>query len=101
MDRIRVEPDGSIRLPRAAMKALSLNPGSYVLVDIDDDEKTILIRKTQYDPFASAGKPSTEESFEDLLEEEDERAKRADRAFERLMENPPEVRPEDRPDLWK
>lgn len=99
MERIRVNDDGTIRLPKKYMKSLQLRARSYVNVDLDDGRIT-LERAEDYDPFAEPEKPADADFIAKGLVEDEKRAKEANRKFERMMEDPPEVRPEDRPEFW-
>jgi len=98
MQRIRVDRDGAIRLPSEILRALDLSPGSYIAVSVEG--KRLSIEKTRFDPFDQGDSPPDPDAIERILEEEKSRAEEADRTFEKLIENPPEVRPEDRRDLW-
>ena len=99
MERIRVNDDGTIRLPKGAMRALGIRAGSYILVGLDD-EKRVVIKPTDFDPFQEPLPKGDGDFIAKGLVEDEKRANEANKKFEQLMEDPPEVRPEDRPDFW-
>lgn len=100
MTRIKISHDGTIRLPAKMLRSIGLRPGSYAIVEKDEDEGRLWIEKTDYDPFAEGAEASAEDSIERIIEKEREKSDRATEKFEQLMEDPPEMRPEDRRDLW-
>ncbi len=96
--RIRVHDDGTLRLPAKLVRKLDLKAGSYVKVTVE--EGVLSLEETDFDPFEEAKKPTDPGSIEKFLQDEEQKKKDAAKTFEKLMENPPEVRPEDRPDFW-
>jgi hypothetical protein len=98
MERLRIGPHGELRLAKQQLQALDLQPGSYVTVRVE--KRRIVIEKSAFDPLADFGKKPDADALEKAIDQERDRARKADRTFEKLMENPPEVRPEDRPDFW-
>lgn len=98
MTRIKISDDGSIHVPAKLLKSIGLRPGSYAIVGKDDGR--LWIEKTDYDPFTEGAAPPPADSIERILEQEREKSDQASRKFERLIEDPPEVRPEDRRDFW-
>lgn len=99
MERLRVGNHGELRLPSKMLDALGIQPGSFVRLEVVDGK--LIVEKTKYDPFESIGKGNDPNALEKAFEDERKRAGKADRTFKKLMENPPEVRPEDHPDFWR
>jgi len=99
VERVRVSKDGSLKIPRSIVRSL----GIPALADVElrpRDDGTLEFVVQPHDPFEAGPQKPADDSFEKLVAEEDTRAEKADRKFRELMENPPEVRPEDRPDFW-
>ena len=99
MERVRVAKDGSLKIPRTVVQSLGISPSSWVELRPREDG-TLELVATPHDPFEEGPQAPEADSFEKLVAEEDTRAEKADEKFRKLMEGPPEVRPEDRRDFW-
>jgi len=93
-----VRQDGTIRLPKEAMEALDVGPGSYLKVTIHSGRVELV--KTVYDPWEEGQRKKKTASFEELLKRQKEDLAEAERDFMEKLKKPPDVRPEDRLDFW-
>ena len=96
--RIRIAPDGSIRLPAQTVEKLGWKTGSTLEVLVETDRVTL--RRLEVDPFAEALKKPDTDAFEKILDQHKKSQEDAFRSFEEKVKKPPEVQPEDRPDHW-
>jgi bifunctional DNA-binding transcriptional regulator/antitoxin component of YhaV-PrlF toxin-antitoxin module len=99
--RIRVSPDGSLRLPGELTEKLGWTTGSYLEVLVEGD--TLRLRRIEVDPFAEALKKPDAGMFEKLLEKQKKSQEDAARIFEEKIRKGDslEIRPEDKPDYWR
>jgi bifunctional DNA-binding transcriptional regulator/antitoxin component of YhaV-PrlF toxin-antitoxin module len=99
--RIRVSPDGSLRLPRETTEKLGWTTGSYLEVLLEGD--SVRLRRVEVDPFAEALKKPDAGMFEKLLEKQKKSQEDAAKAFEEKIRKGDsiEIRPEDKPDYWR
>jgi len=99
--RIRITPDGSVRLPADVTEKLGWQTGSYLEVSVEGD--TVKLRRIEVDPFAEALKKPDERAFEKILEKQKKSQDEAFKTFEERVKRGdiPEVRPEDKPDYWR
>ncbi len=101
METLRVRNDGSIRIHRDLLDALGIYPGSKIAVAREGDR--LVIRKVveEGDPFERAARGPDTSALERIREKQRLEKEKAKDRFEELMKNPPEVKPEDNPDLWR
>jgi bifunctional DNA-binding transcriptional regulator/antitoxin component of YhaV-PrlF toxin-antitoxin module len=101
MAETRIRRDGCIRVPEEIYDALGMFPGSKIRITLEG--KRIVIEKVEMaeDPFAAAAKGPDTSAIEKIQQQQKEAAQRARDRFKELMENPPEIKPEDNPDLWR
>ncbi len=97
-NRIRIAPDGSLKLPREVTEKLGWTTGSYLKVSVKGD--AVELQKVEVDLFAEAVKKPDEDAFEKIMKKQKESTKKAFKDFEVKIKDPPKVRPEDRPDFW-
>jgi AbrB family looped-hinge helix DNA binding protein len=80
-EEMKVGPKGQIVIPKAMRKALKIEPGSKVLLRLDDDQ--VIVKKPTFDAVAvfqrvaKSGKSITKintHSYEAELEERNQRA---------------------------
>ena len=96
--RIQIRRDGSIVLPKEALDALNAGPGSYLKVSLAKGK--IELEKTFYDPFAETPKGPDPDALDKIAKKQQEKLKEAEKEFFEKLKEPPELRPEDRPDFW-
>ena len=96
--RIRILPDGTLRVPRELTDKLGWGSGSYLEVSVKGD--TVSLRRVEVDPFAEAVKSPDANAFEQIMKRQEESAKQAAKDFETKIKDPPKIRPEDRPQFW-
>ena len=96
--RIRIAADGSIRLPEKLREQLGWTSASYLEFETADDRVTFW--KVEVDLFAEAMKKPDADGFEKALKRQKTSREDAFKEFEERMKDPPEVRPEDRPEFW-
>ncbi len=101
MSELRIRRDGCIRVPEEIYDALEMFPGTRILVKLEG--KRIIIEKVALadDPFAAAAEGPDTGALDRIQEEQREAAEKAREHFKEMMENPPEIKPEDNPDLWR
>ena len=97
--RIRIGPDGAIRLPDDLLEKLDWSRGHYLEITVDGD--AVRLEKVQVDPFAEAMKKPDPSEFDRILGEQKKSQADAFKAFEEKIKEPREVRPEDREDHWR
>ena len=97
-NRIRISPDGSLRLPRDISERLGWTTGSYLEVTVNGDK--VELRRVEVDLFAEATKKPDADAFEKIMKKQKESAQKAAEDFEVKIQSPPPIRPEDRPDFW-
>ena len=99
--RIRMLPDGSLRLPEEVLEKLGWQPGSYLEVSMAGG--AVQLRRVEVDPFREAAKKPDADAFEKILSQQQKSQEDAFKAFEERVKakdiSPP--RPEDRPDYWR
>ncbi len=96
--RIRIAPDGSLKLPRNISDKLGLTTGSYLEVSLKGE--TVVLKKVDVDLFAEAAKKPDEDAFEKIMKKQKESTEKAFQDFEVKIKDPPKLRPEDRPQFW-
>ncbi len=92
--------DGRLKLPRSAMEALSARSGSRVTVTIRGKE-VILAARVVDDPFTDAIETPEPDAFEKMMDAQQGERDRAEKTFDDLMENPPEIDPDEDRDRWR
>ncbi len=97
--RIRISPDGAIRLPEKLMDQLEWAGGHYLEFAVEDN--AVRLEKVDVDPFEEAMKKPDPSEFDRLLGEQKKSQEDAFKAFEEIIKKPPEVLPEDREDHWR
>ena len=96
--RIRIAPDGTIKLPRDVSDKLGFLTGSYLEVTVKDG--AVVLRKVDVDLFAEAVKKPDADAFEKIMRRQKESTEKAFQDFEVKIKDPPPLRPEDRPQFW-
>ncbi|MBI4582649.1 MAG: hypothetical protein HY717_01255 [Planctomycetes bacterium] len=96
--RIRINPDGSIKLPNEVMEALKWTTGSYLEFELKGDR--LHLWRVEVDLFAEAMKKPDQDGFDKILKKQKESQSKAFQDFEKKMKDPPKTRPEDRPEFW-
>jgi len=93
--------DNSIRIPDPICEALNLNPQTKVTVRMEGTR--VIIEKVALadDPFAKAAEGPDVSALDRIQKEQQAQKEKARDRFEELIKNPPEVKPEDNPDLWR
>jgi antitoxin component of MazEF toxin-antitoxin module len=101
MAELRIRRDGAIRVPEEMYDALGMFPGTKINVTLQGGK--IIIEKVALaeDPFAKAAEGPDLGALDKIQEKNREAAQRARERFKELMANPPEIKPEDNPDLWR
>ncbi len=101
MAELRIRRDSCIRVPEEIYDALGMFPGTKIRVTLEG--KRIVIEKVAMaaDPFAEAAKGPDTGALDRIQEQQKEAAQKARDRFKKMMENPPEILPEDNPDLWR
>jgi antitoxin component of MazEF toxin-antitoxin module len=97
----RVRRDGAIRVPDKLMEEVGLYPESRITIRIVDGRIVIAKAAMADDPFAAAAKGPDTSKIEKIQEKWREDKEKAKDQFEELLKNPPEIKPEDNPDLWR
>jgi len=100
MPDIVVDHKGRITLPPYALKALGAKTGKPVRLRVEG-ERVVLERIAKVDPFAAAFEKPEPDAFEKLMDAQVQDREDAEERFEELLENPPEIRPEDNDDMWR
>jgi bifunctional DNA-binding transcriptional regulator/antitoxin component of YhaV-PrlF toxin-antitoxin module len=97
-NRIRIAPDGSLKLPREVSEKLGWTTGSYLEVSVKGD--AVELKRVEVDLFAEAVKKPDGDTFEKILRKQKESTEKAFKDFEVKIKDPPQLRPEDRPQFW-
>ncbi len=97
-ERIRMSMDGSIRLPADVLEKLGWTTASFLEYEVSGDH--IELRRVEVDLFAEAMKKPDSDAFDKVLKKQKDSQSAAFEDFEKRIKDPPEVRPEDRPDFW-
>jgi AbrB family looped-hinge helix DNA binding protein len=100
MADVTVDYQGRVVLPKRALEALGVRGNGRVRLRVEG-ERVVLERIVPVDPFADALKKPDADALEKLVDEQKRERAAAEGRFEELLENPPEVKPEDNPDLWR
>jgi hypothetical protein len=96
--RIRISPEGSIKLPKETLETLGWDTASYLEFELKGDR--LELWRVEVDLFAEAMKKPDADGFEKVMKKQKESQSKAFEEFEKKIKDPPEVRPEDRPDFW-
>ncbi len=96
--RLRVAPDGSIRLPAELMEHLGWKTGSYI--EFEKKGERLHLWRVEVDLFAEAVKKPDDDAFDKIMKKQKESQSKAFKDFEKKIKDPPELRPEDRPQFW-
>jgi bifunctional DNA-binding transcriptional regulator/antitoxin component of YhaV-PrlF toxin-antitoxin module len=96
--RIRIAPDGSLKLPRDVTEKLGWVTGSYLEVSVKGDG--VELKRIEIDLFAEAVKKPDADTFDKILRKQKESTEKAFKEFEVKIKDPPKLRPEDRPEFW-
>ncbi len=101
MAELRIRRDSCIRVPEEIYDALGMFPGTKIRVTLEG--KKIVIEKVAMadDPFAEAARGPDTGALDRIQEQQKEAAQKARDRFKEMMETPPEILPEDNPDLWR
>ena len=101
MSQTRVRRDGCIRVPVEMMDSLEIYPETKITIVREGD--AIVIRKVAMDddPFAKAARGPDTDAMDKIRDKQKDAAKKARDRFEELLKEPPEIKPEDNPDLWR
>jgi bifunctional DNA-binding transcriptional regulator/antitoxin component of YhaV-PrlF toxin-antitoxin module len=99
--RLRLGPDGSLRIPGDILKTLGWKEGSYLEVAAEGD--ALALRRIEVDPFAEALRKPDEGAFDRIMEEQKRSQDEARRTFEERIRkgDVPPRRPEDGADYWR
>jgi len=96
--RIRIAPDGTLKLPREVTEKLGWVTGSYLEVSVEGGQ--VQLKRVEVDLFAEAVKKPEADAFEKILQKQKESTEKAFKDFEVKIKDPPKLRPEDRPQFW-
>jgi hypothetical protein len=96
--RIKIAPDGSLKLPRDVSDKLKWTSGSYLEVTVKG--QVVELRRIEVDLFEEATRKPDADAFEKILQKQEESKKKAFQDFEVKIKDPPKLRPEDRPQFW-
>jgi hypothetical protein len=97
-NRIRIAPDGSLKLPRDITEKLGWVTGSYL--EVSRKGETVVLKRVEVDLFAEAAKKPDVDAFDKIMKKQEESARKAAQDFEVKIKDPPPLRPEDRPEFW-
>ena len=99
--RITIAADGALRLPEETLERLGWKTGSYLEVSVEGGDARF--HPIEVDLFAEALKEPDPNSFDQILSKQKKSQEDAFKLFEEKIKDkdPPEVRPEDRPDHWR
>src|SRR5262245_30403532 len=99
--RIKIAPDGSLRLPREIVERLGWKTGSTL--EVTEESGVVRLERLEVDPFAEAQKAPEPDALEKRLAADRQRQEEARKVFEERLKGKdlPELRPEDRPDFWR
>ncbi len=97
-NRIRIAPDGSLKLPRDVTEKLGWVTGSYLEVSVKGE--AVVLKRVEVDLFAEATKKPDADAFEKIMRKQKESSEKAFQDFEVKIKDPPKLRPEDRPEFW-
>jgi bifunctional DNA-binding transcriptional regulator/antitoxin component of YhaV-PrlF toxin-antitoxin module len=100
MADVTVDHKGRITLPPWAMRKLLAKLGTKLDIHSEGD-RIVLERIAEIDPFAEAMKKPEANAIENMLNAQEKDRVEAEDRFEELIENPPEIKPEDNKDLWR
>ena len=101
MSETRIRNNSTVRIPDDILEALNLHPGSKVRLTLDGSRLVIEKVALADDPFAAAALGPDTAALDRIREQQREQKEKAKDRFEELLKNPPEVKPEDNPDLWR
>jgi len=101
MTELRIRRDGAIKIPTKILDDLGFYPESRIVVTVQDGKLIIAKADMADDPFAAAARGPDTSKMDSIARDQAKSKDRAAKRFEELMENPPEVKPEDNPDMWR
>ena len=94
-----VDERGRIELSPKALDALGVGPGKEVKIKVRGRQVTL--ERHIADPFAEVLHKPKAPTIEELIKAEKKKKEEAAKEFEERLKEPPEVRPEDRPQFWE
>jgi len=99
--RIKIAPDGALRLPEEVLEDLGWKTGSYLEVSVEGGDAHL--HPIEVDLFAEALKKPDPNSFDQILSKQKKSQEDAAKFFEEKIKDKelPEIRPEDKPDFWR
>ncbi len=98
-ERLRVSPEGHLKIPDKMREKLGWKTGAYLECVIQDGVLTL--SEVDVDLFEEALKKPDEGSFDEIMKRQAEEKEKAFDLFDKKIQEPPEeVRPEDKPGFW-
>lgn len=101
MTELRIRRDGAIKISPKILDEIGFYPETRIVVTVTDGYLVIKKAEMADDPFAAAARGPDTSKLDKIQQEQRQAKERAKERFAELMENPPEVRPEDNDDLWR
>ena len=98
---LRIEADGSLRLPPEALAALGAVPGDELKLFIDTRGKSVRIERHSVDPWADAMKDKPSQDMEDLFAQQKQREAEADETFQKRLRDSKKEADEPKSDKWR
>ena len=83
--QIKIEADGSLRLPPEALQTLGAEPGDDVKLFLDNRKKQIRMERTSGDAWADAMRETKSKGLEDIFADQQKREAEADDIFKRKL----------------
>ena len=83
--QIKLEADGSLRLPPEALQTLGAEPGDEVKLFLDNRKKQIRMERTSGDPWADAMRENKPKGMEDIFADQQQREAAAEDIFKRKL----------------
>ena len=83
--QIKLEADGSLRLPQSVLDAIGAEPGDELKLFVDNRRKSVRIERFATDPWADAMREQKTKKLDDVLADQQKRHAEAEDLFDKKM----------------
>jgi antitoxin component of MazEF toxin-antitoxin module len=101
--QIKLESDGSLRLPQSVLDAIGAEPGDELKLFVDNRRKSVRIERYATDPWADAMREQKTKKLDDVLADQEKRHADAEDLFDKKLRDaePGDGKPSDDADKWR
>ena len=100
---IKLDADGSLRLPQSVLDAIGAAPGDELKLFVDNRRKSVRIERHAVDPWADAMREQKTKKLDDVLAEQQKRHAEAEDLFDKKLRDaePGDGKPPDDQGKWR